>query len=80
MCHDRVSISDFESAHGIDFQSYFQNELENLEPLVEDGLVSVDDNEIEITGRGRLLMRNVAMVFDRYTTRDENNGRFSKAI
>ncbi len=66
MCHDRISISDFESAHGIDFQTYFQDELENLEPLVADGLVNVDAERIEITGRGRLLMRSVAMVFDRH--------------
>ena len=80
MCHDRLRISDFESAHGISFQSYFQNELENLAPLVKDGLVQVDDDEIEITGSGRLLLRSVAMVFDRYLNRDENDGRFSKAI
>ncbi len=80
MCHDRLSISDFENTHGIDFRSYFRDELENLEPLVQDGLVNVDDEEIEITGRGRLLMRSVAMVFDRYLNTDRNDGRFSKAI
>jgi oxygen-independent coproporphyrinogen-3 oxidase len=80
MCHDRLRISDFERVHGISFQSYFRNELENLAPLVEDGLVQVDDDEIEITGSGRLLLRSVAMVFDRYLNRDENDGRFSKAI
>ncbi len=66
MCHDRLRISDFEQTHDIEFQSYFRSELENLEPLVKDGLVRVDDDNIEITGRGRLLMRSVAMVFDRH--------------
>ena len=80
MCHDRLNISEFEDAHGIDFQSYFQDELEHLGPLVEDGLVCVDDEGIEITGSGRLLMRSVAMVFDRYLNREQNDGRFSKAI
>jgi oxygen-independent coproporphyrinogen-3 oxidase len=80
MCHDCLQISDFESAHGIDFNSYFQDELNNLAPLVNDGLVNVDDSEIEITPSGKLLLRSVAMVFDRHLNREENDGRFSKAI
>jgi oxygen-independent coproporphyrinogen-3 oxidase len=79
MCHDGLHISDFESAHGISFKSYFENELNNLAPLVNDGLVYVDDSEIEITASGRLLMRSVAMVFDRHLQQGANN-RFSKAI
>lgn len=80
MCHDGLRISDFENEHGISFRSYFQNELDNLAPLVNDGLVNVDDGEIEITASGKLLMRSVAMVFDRHLNRNENDGRFSKAI
>jgi oxygen-independent coproporphyrinogen-3 oxidase len=79
MCHDGLCISDFESAHGISFKSYFQDELNDLAPLVNDGLVNIDDGEIEITASGRLLMRSVAMVFDRHLQQATNN-RFSKAI
>jgi len=80
MCHDYLQISEFERAHGIDFSSYFQDELNSLAPLVNDGLVNVDDSEIEITPSGKLLLRSVAMVFDRHLNREENDGRFSKAI
>jgi len=80
MCHDRLRISDFEKAHGVRFESYFQNELLKLEPLVEDGLVKVDDDDIRITASGRLLLRSVAMVFDRYLNEQASDGRFSKAI
>jgi oxygen-independent coproporphyrinogen-3 oxidase len=80
MCHDGLQIREFENEHGISFKSYFQNELKNLTPLVNDGLVRVDDGEIEITASGRLLLRSIAMVFDRHMNGDENNGRFSKAI
>lgn len=80
MCHDKLRISEFENAHGVRFQSYFQNELENLAPLVEDGLVNIGDDEIEITGRGRLLMRSVAMVFDRHLIGTTDSTRFSKTI
>jgi oxygen-independent coproporphyrinogen-3 oxidase len=80
MCHDGLRISDFERSHDICFKSYFQNELINLAPLAKDGLVHVDEDEIEVTASGKLLMRSVAMIFDRHLNGDENNGRFSKAI
>jgi len=80
MCHDGLSISDFESSHDICFKSYFQNELMNLAPLANDGLVYIDEDEIEVTASGKLLMRSVAMIFDRHLNGDEDNSRFSKAI
>ena len=80
MCHDGLSISDFESSHDICFKSYFQNELINLAPLANDGLVYIDEDEIEVTASGKLLMRSVAMIFDRHLNGNEDNGRFSKAI
>ena len=80
MCHDGLSINDFENSHGISFKTYFQNELLNLAPLVQDGLVYIDDEDIEITGSGRLLLRSVAMVFDRYLRSGEGDDRYSRAI
>ena len=35
-------------------------------PLVEDGLVEIDSTRIIATSRGRLLLRIIAMCFDRY--------------
>ncbi len=80
MCHDGLNFDDFDSAHGICFKSYFQNELSSLTPLVADGLVCIDDGKIEITGSGRLLMRSVAIVFDRHLQENTNDNRLSKAI
>ena len=80
MCHDGLSISDVEAMHGIRFRSYFKSELADLAPLVDDGLVTIDDDDIELTDSGKLLMRNVAMVFDRYLSQAGDNNRFSKAI
>jgi oxygen-independent coproporphyrinogen III oxidase len=50
----------------IDFRSYFAAELEALKPFAADGLVELDNDWITITARGRLLVRSVCMVFDRY--------------
>jgi oxygen-independent coproporphyrinogen-3 oxidase len=80
MCYDRLIFSDFEKVHGIEFSSYFLRELERLEPLAKDGLVQIDDQQISITPKGRLLLRSIAMVFDRYLNADDNNDRYSKAI
>ena len=38
----------------------------SLQPLAEDGLVRIEPDRIAVTSRGRLLLRNIAMCFDRY--------------
>ncbi|MDH3989139.1 MAG: oxygen-independent coproporphyrinogen III oxidase, partial [Gammaproteobacteria bacterium] len=80
MCYDRLIFTEFDSAHQIDFRSYFSNELERLEPLANDDLIGISNEQITITPKGRLLLRSIAMVFDRHLSRVENDGRFSKAI
>jgi len=80
MCYDRLEFSDFNAAHDIDFLQYFKDEVSNLEPLANDGLVAVNDERISITPKGRLLLRSIAMVFDRYLGKNMYDGRFSKAI
>ena len=41
-------------------------ELLALSPMVEDILLSISDEGIHITEKGRLLVRNACMVFDTY--------------
>jgi oxygen-independent coproporphyrinogen-3 oxidase len=48
------------------FRTYFAAELAQLAGLERDGLVDVGDDWITVTPKGRLLIRNVCMVFDRY--------------
>jgi oxygen-independent coproporphyrinogen-3 oxidase len=64
----------------IDFKSYFAAELESLKALHEQGLVTVDDNGIQVTEQGWFFVRAVAMVFDRYLQTDRTRARFSKII
>ena len=66
MCHFRVSIESIELAHLIDFRSTFAAELADLRPLAQDGLVELAPDWIVVTPKGRLLVRAIAMVFDRY--------------
>jgi oxygen-independent coproporphyrinogen-3 oxidase len=81
MCAGRVIPRQLEVLHGIDFHASFAHELEALRPLQADGLVNITDDAITVTARGQLLLRPIAMVFDRYLRRaDSKPQRFSKVI
>jgi oxygen-independent coproporphyrinogen III oxidase len=80
MCYDELSFERFGTEHNIDFAEYFAAEIERLQPLADDGLIELDQSGVVITQKGRLLLRSIAMVFDRYIDQAENDNRFSKAI
>jgi oxygen-independent coproporphyrinogen-3 oxidase len=79
-CHFRVSIESIELAHLIDFESYFRPELADLRRLAGEGLVELTPEWIEVTPRGRLLVRAVCMVFDRYLRERAARAGYSKVI
>jgi oxygen-independent coproporphyrinogen-3 oxidase len=83
MCGSRVDFATIEAAHGIQFESHFAAELAALEPLLADRLVARGDRSVQVTRSGRLLMRNVAMVFDPYlgaTSPASASPRYSRAV
>jgi oxygen-independent coproporphyrinogen-3 oxidase len=79
-CHFRLSIESIEDAHLVDFASYFSAELADLRVLQADGLVEVDPAWIVVTPKGRLLVRAICMVFDRYLRQKTMQARYSKVI
>jgi oxygen-independent coproporphyrinogen-3 oxidase len=66
MCNFELSISSMEQAYPIQFALYFASELAQLQAFVDDGLLTIDQHWITVTPKGRLLIRNICMVFDRY--------------
>jgi oxygen-independent coproporphyrinogen-3 oxidase len=83
MCHGELRAAEFEAAFGRSFAEAYRAELEALVPALEDGLViRAGDGSLEITPLGRLLVRNVAMVFDAYLPSQRRAGRplFSKTV
>jgi oxygen-independent coproporphyrinogen III oxidase len=80
MCQGRMDFQVMSRRLGIDFGDYFASELKRLEPLRDDGLVDLDGAGLEVSPRGRLLLRAVAMVFDRYLTGETPKKSFSKII
>ena len=79
MCHFRLVKSEIEEAHGIDFDEYFKQEMEELKQLEYDGLIRIYPDRIDVTPAGRLLIRNIAVTFDIYT-KAKKEQKFSKAI
>src|SRR5690606_1428755 len=68
MCQGVIPVAALERRYGIDFAAYFAEALDQLQPLVADGLVRIEPDRIAATTQGRLLLRNIAMCFDRYLT------------
>jgi len=79
ICHFRLDLASIEAAHGIVFQERFASELQDLRKMQDDGLVSIGDREIVVCPSGKLLIRNICMIFDRYL-HDKTERRFSKVI
>jgi oxygen-independent coproporphyrinogen-3 oxidase len=65
MCHAQIDIERLEAEHRIVFEDYFAQALLRLAPMFEDGLVESTPGALRVTLRGRLLLRAVAMCFDR---------------
>ncbi len=79
ICHFQLPFAAVEANHSIRFADYFATELKELASLEADGLVKVGSDAITVQPAGRLLIRNICMVFDRYL-REQQNRRFSKVI
>ncbi|GIZ51679.1 oxygen-independent coproporphyrinogen III oxidase [Noviherbaspirillum aridicola] len=84
MCNFELSIRSLELAYPITFANYFEKELAKLRELEIDGLLTLDEDWLTVTPKGRLLIRNICMVFDRYLgmKREEplQRLRYSKTI
>jgi len=80
MCHFEVSKEAIETAHLIKFDEYFKRELAELKPFEEAGLVEVTPEWVNVLPKGKLLVRAVAMCFDRYLRHDERIRKYSKIV
>ncbi|MEY4557508.1 MAG: hypothetical protein RLY42_683, partial [Pseudomonadota bacterium] len=66
--------------HQIDFETYFSRELPELEELEEAGLLEWQGKKIYVPTKGRLLVRRVAMVFDRHLRDMQTQAKYSKVV
>jgi oxygen-independent coproporphyrinogen-3 oxidase len=69
MCNGHLDVREVERRFGVSFAEYFAPELVDLAAPgapQADGLVRVDGEALDVTPVGRMFVRNVCMVFDRY--------------
>lgn len=79
MCDLSLDFSQMSEKFGLDFAQHFAAELKSLGDLEADGLIRRTPFGLEVTGKGRLFIRNIAMRFDEHLPR-ETERRFSRTI
>ncbi len=79
ICHFALDFAGLERDFGVRVVDYFAQELEELAAMQRDGLLQMDAASIRVKPAGKLLIRNICMVFDRYL-RGREGQRFSKVI
>ena len=82
LCHTVIVKDEISKQFGMDFDDYFEPELERLKVPHEDGLVVVNDKEIRTAWLGRIFTRNLAMIFDPYLEKQQlvSKPLFSKTL
>jgi oxygen-independent coproporphyrinogen-3 oxidase len=80
MCQFEVSIPALEQAFPIVFRDYFAPELARLRAMEDDGLLTIGEEWLTVTMKGRLLIRNICMVFDRYLAVRPEGPRHSQTV
>ena len=79
ICHFQLRFADIEQAYAIDFRNYFAEVWPQLQQMASDGLIELNAQGIEVRPAGRLLVRSLCMLFDRYLS-ELNQQRFSRVI
>ena len=81
MSNFKMDIRRFNQEFDVDFSTYFKDDLAELEPFIEEGLVEMNEDHIICSETGTLLIRNIAMVFDAYMKHHSGSKKtFSKTV
>jgi oxygen-independent coproporphyrinogen-3 oxidase len=80
MCRNELNFGELDEYCYCDSRPYFDDEIEQLESMEQDGLLKIEDRKISLTARGRFLARIIAKVFDKASQKLTKKQRFSKVI
>lgn len=80
MCGLQLKWEELDETYQIFSTEYFSEEIDALSELEADGLVICGEKGIVVTEKGRLFLRNIAMVFDAYLPKNASKGSYSKTI
>jgi oxygen-independent coproporphyrinogen-3 oxidase len=79
ICHFELNFRKIENDFSVNFTDYFSVELKQLKEMQDDSLLELTQNNILVLPEGKLLIRNICMVFDIYLKKIEGQ-KFSKTI
>ncbi len=80
MCNFALDKTAIEREFNLGFERYFADDLQMLQRFIDDGLVTDDGQRFRVTPRGRLLIRNICMCFDKYLRSEAKLRQFSRVI
>jgi len=80
ICHFDLDLKGVEERWGVKFADYFAPELAKLQGMAADELVALEPGRIDVMPKGRLLIRNICMVFDQYLATRAEPVKFSRVI
>jgi oxygen-independent coproporphyrinogen-3 oxidase len=80
MCHFELDKESINTTYQIDFDHYFATELGELREYEREGLLKLTPERIGVTPKGRMLIRNICMVFDKYLRTRQKHAVYSKVI
>jgi len=72
-CYSKLNITSIELDYDIVFDKYFCSALPTLKQMQRDGLITINSKLLIVTPVGRLLLRNIVMVFDNYLDTNSSN-------
>lgn len=79
MCNLTLDLTQISAQFNLNAKEHFAQEWQRLEPMAEDKLIELTPTQLHVKPLGRLLIRNIAMVFDAYLHANDHN-RYSKVI
>ena len=80
ICNFKLDFAPFEAQYGIQFTEHFNEDLALLQPLMEDGLIKQCATGLQVSPKGRLLIRNICLCFDTYSRAAAKRQQFSRII
>ena len=78
MCRFALELSNYRT----DFAEYFAEEIPDLQRIAELGLIEwqPETGSLNVTPKGRFLIRNIAMIFDYYLRHKETKAKYSQTV
>ena len=80
ICNFKLAYAPLEKQYHIDFKQHFAEDLALLAPLAADGLLEIGDEQMVVSAKGRLLIRNICLCFDTYSRAQAKQQQFSRII